>query len=159
MMRKVFGLTLLVAGTLALMGCEDSVTPPTELELELARAKAANDKYSTVAAAEADGFIDIQITRPNMGFHFALVSRIDGIFDPAQPEILVYNTLTPGGTPELVALEYAVPFTASENAPAGFSGSDDVWVRDEAGGVWVVHAWLWADNSAGVFTATNASVP
>jgi hypothetical protein len=70
----------------------------------------------------------------------------------------VYNRKSNGHF-ELVAVEYAVPIELSPNhAPAGFTGSADVWDRNEGFGLWLLHAWVWHFNPDGVFNPTNPLV-
>jgi hypothetical protein len=85
-------------------------------------------------------------------------SLADTVFDYRKPEILVYNKNEQGKT-ELVAVEYAVPLALRpDTAPAGFTGSADVWKRDTGFGLWLLHAWVWAFNPDGVFNPTNPTV-
>ena len=82
-------------------------------------------------------------------------SLIDATFDIRHPEILVYNGLDTGN-PVLVAVEYAVPLDLPK--PGGFIGSSDIWNGTSGFPFWLVHAWVWKYNPAGVFNWTNPSV-
>jgi hypothetical protein len=123
---------------------------------ELKRAKRATARYQDVRKAVADGYVDINVVRPNMGRHFLKDSLVDGTFDVEHPEVLVYSP-KPNGRLELVAVEYAEPI--SETAPEGFRGSEDVWMPDPQFPLWTLHAWVWKGNPDGVFHMTNARVP
>lgn len=121
---------------------------------ELKTARAATALYQNINNAFSDGYVDIQVRVENMGYHFMRANNVDGKFDPAKPEILVYNKTANGGY-ELLAVEYAVPLSLSQNAPEGFTGSNDVWERNETFGLWLCHAWVWSFNPDGVFHDTN----
>lgn len=125
--------------------------------MELQGARAATAKYQNIENAFRDGYIDIGVILPNMGYHFMDTAAVDATFEARHPEILVYNK-TDDGSFQLVAVEYAVPLTLSATAPAGFSGSLDVWSPNTGFGLWLLHAWVWQYNPAGVFNATNPDV-
>lgn len=129
------------------------VSKQTSWELQQARASTA--KYRKIKNAIADGYADIAVVVPNMGFHYMKSSLVDDKFDFRKPEILVYNKDHDGNI-ELVAVEYAVPIELSPNvAPQGFTGSADVWDRNTGFGLWLLHAWVWEYNPDGVFNPTN----
>ena len=126
---------------------------------ELLAARQATERYRDINRAIADGYADINVIMPHMGFHYMKSALVDAQFNPRRPEILVYNTLREGHPPRLVAVEYAVPLTLSQNAPEGFTGGYDVWQRNETFGLWLLHAWVWYPNPDGVFNPTNPIVP
>src|SRR6185503_3252075 len=99
---------------------------PTQTSWELQQARAATAKYQNIENAIRDGYADINVVVQEMGFHYMKSTLVDANFDPRKPELLVYNR-EEDGSARLVAVEYAVPLTASQNAPAGFSGDLDVW--------------------------------
>jgi hypothetical protein len=126
---------------------------------ELQQARAATARYRNIKNAFKDGYADINVVVPNMGYHF-MKSELtaDGVFDVRKPEILVYNK-NEDGSFELGAVEYAVPIDVTPNvAPDGFTGSADVWERNTDFGLWLVHAWVWKYNPDGTFNPTNPSV-
>lgn len=122
---------------------------------ELRQAKAATAKYQDIENAIADGYVDIAVNVENMGHHFMKLSLVDGVFDHKHPEILVYNK-DKNGKQRLVAVEYAIPL--SEPKPEGFTGDADVWDGNAGFGLWLLHAWVWEYNPAGVFNSTNSNV-
>jgi len=125
---------------------------------ELAAARGATAKYHDLAQAEADGYVDIDLYESGEGFHWVNLSLIDGIFDPAHPEILLYAPVPGESRLQLVAVEYVVPL--SEPLPAGFAGSADTWRQDvEEFGLWELTVWIWEHNPKGVFTCLNPRVP
>ncbi len=125
---------------------------------ELQQARAASSKYRNIKNAMDDGYLDINVILPNMGYHYLNPDLLDNHFDPTKPEILVYNKRA-NGSMELVAVEYAVPIPLTpELAPAGFSGSADVWTRNTGFDLWLLHAWVWHFNPDGVFAPMNMNV-
>lgn len=125
---------------------------------ELQQARAATARYRDIKNAVKDGYVDIDVVRQNMGYHFLKMDNLDATFDFKKPEILVYNKME-NGSMQLVAVEYAVPIPLSPNdAPAGFTGDSDVWKYDTDFNLWLLHAWVWYHNPAGVFNPTNELV-
>ena len=120
---------------------------------ELQQAKIATAKYNNFNNAIADGYVDINVIVPEMGYHFLKMNNLNETFEYDKPEILVYNK-EENGRMKLVALEYAVPIDLSTNAPPGFTGDDDKWSVYE-GVLWTLHAWIWEYNPEGVFNPTN----
>jgi hypothetical protein len=124
---------------------------------ELKQARAATAKYRHLKHAIADGYADIGVVVPNMGHHYLKASLLDNVFDPGKPEILVYKKEEDGSF-KLVAVEYAIPLNLSANAPTGFTGNHDEWDENTGFGLWLLHAWVWSYNPAGVFNPTNMLV-
>jgi hypothetical protein len=153
MRLRIIATTIVAA--IAAACSDDSPTSPRDAELD--RARSATVRYADVANAIADGYADINVVMPNMGRHFMKQSLVDDRFEVEKPEILVYSP--EGATLKLVAVEYAVPLDKSVNAPAGFTGGDDVWDRNTGFQLWLLHAWVHRDNPAGVFNPTNSRVP
>ena len=146
-------LATLAAGPTA-CGDDDPVRPAHQAELD--RARSASDRYQDITRAIADGYVDAKIVMQGMGHHYLNASLLDDRFEAERPEILVYAP--DGGRMKLVAVEYAVPLDKVAVAPEGFAGATDVWSRNTKYGLWTLHAWLWLDNAAGVFTPENARV-
>jgi hypothetical protein len=128
-----------------------------ETASELQQAKNATARYNNFENAVADGYVDINVVVPEMGYHYLKVDRLDATFEYDKPEILVYN-MEENGRKKLVAVEYAVPISLSPGAPpAGFTGNNDVWGIYQ-GQLWTLHAWIWEYNPTGVFKPTNPLV-
>lgn len=133
---------------------------PRETQQEIARARRATARYHDLSRAIADGYVDINVFFPNMGFHYLKPSILDAQFDPERPELLVYAQDLYEGRMRLVAVEYAVPINLSPNAPPeGFTGNADEWHRNEQFGLWTLHAWIWFRNPDGMFAEFNPRVP
>lgn len=120
---------------------------------ELQQAKIATAKYNDFDQAIKDGYVDINVIVPEMGYHYLKMDNLNATFEYDKPEILVYNK-EENGRMKLVALEYAVPISLSTNAPSGFTGDNDHWSVYQ-GVLWTLHAWIWEYNPDGVFNATN----
>jgi hypothetical protein len=124
---------------------------------ELQQARAATAKYRHLDKALKDGYIDIDVVIPGMGYHFMNPDLVDGTFDIRKPEILVYN-IDEDGVYQLVAVEYAIPLALSPMAPEGFTGDGDVWSANTEVELWLLHAWVWKYNPLGVFSPFNPDV-
>ncbi len=125
------------------------LNPQTLLELQ--QAKTATARYNNFDNAINDGYVDINVIVPEMGYHFLKMDYLDDKFEHDKPEILVYNK-EENGRMKLVALEYATPVSATP--PAGYTGDSDHWSVYQ-GVLWTLHAWVWEYNPAGVFNPTN----
>jgi hypothetical protein len=133
--------------------------PPPLAVLQLDQVRDAASKYLDVAAAEADGYVDIHLFVPNMGWHYMKESILDANFEWTRPELLVYADDPCGGKRKLVAVEYAVPFALAKRAPAGFVGRADEWDANQTFKLWTLHAWVYEFNPDGVFAPMNPRIP
>lgn len=127
---------------------------------ELQQVRAATAKYRNDSNAFKDGYVDINLKLPNMGYHFLKAQLVSPVFDLRKPPILVYNKRE-DGTFELLAVEYAIPIDpqAPNVAPEGFTGSNDAWDFNTLNtGWWTLHAWVWKNNPDGVFKPMNPLV-
>ncbi len=128
--------------------------------IQLARARRATARYKELARAEADGYVNIDVSEEGEGLHYVNFSLVDATFDPEHPEVLLYARLPGKNCLELVAVEYVVPLALSSGPPAGFAGNHDVWRQDSEGlGLWELNAWIWLHNPNGIFAFLNPRVP
>jgi hypothetical protein len=127
------------------------------LQKELASVRAATAKYHDINQAIADGYADINLYVPHMGWHYLNSGLLDGTFDPEKPELLVYAN-SPSGGLQLVAVEYAVPLSLSQDPPEGFTGDQDVWDVNTEFQLWTLHCWVWYNNPDGIFAEYNPRV-
>lgn len=181
----LYGLT--VTATLAVAGvtgCDDGHTAPLavdaasvaahrgaahaglahgpEVSQWLAGLRNATAKFQDLEEARAAGW-NARITgcmalpgTGGMGFHYGNVGLIDDTPEEFAPELLVYEPQK-NGRMRLVAVEYIVPFDAwTAEAPPSLHGI--VFHRNEAFGLWVLHAWVWKHNPAGIFQDWNPDV-
>ncbi len=100
---------IIVVATVALLACsapqtvdpgvthehkaatQSAVVPSAEANVQLAAARAATARYQKIENALADGFVDINVFMPGMGYHFLNEQRLNATFDAGAPELLVYN--------------------------------------------------------------------
>lgn len=154
------------------------------LQDQLDQAGAVIERYPTVADAEAAGYHRISPYVPGIAVHY-INGDFDGAFDPAEPEMLLYNGKEPDSG--IVGLSYA---TTGDAPPEGFVGPNDVWHNHPAlcmvgglvigidgtpedlcesvggrinrgiGNLWMGHLWQvpgW-ESAWGLFSAENPSV-
>lgn len=149
---------------------------------QLSAARAAALRYPTAADAEAAGYRKVTTYLPCIAAHYMKFSTVDGTFDPAVPEMLLYDGNGPDA--RIVGLSYYV--ISSTGPPEGFAGPNDPWhqhiglctrnglvvggsnlTEDECaarGGrkadgsnAWMVHAWVvpgW-ESAWGTFSAEH----
>jgi len=154
---------------------------------QLDRARLATAKYQDVRVAQADGYQPVGPDIPGMGVHFVQTLEPKG-FDIEKPPILLYQKTpaAPGGY-TLVGVSYlwsAAEGPDGQPLDPPFPKSLAHWHRHgnicvlpniqnphvsesqcrEQGGhfvaqsQWLVHAWIWKDNPAGVFSAENPAL-
>lgn len=175
---------------------EQGDAPPEELRMtreelgqlvdQLNTVRSSTAKYQDVAQALADGYEVSEEEFPNMGAHFVHLQRlIDGRFNPAEPEFLLYIRSEGGGW-ELVGTGFILPTQlVGEKHPEAFTGPLDNWhvhyslclggstnsrsatldeCREQRGEYfpsfgWMIHAYVWEDNPLGVFSMWNPNIP
>ncbi len=168
-------------------GTPGAVSPQESqiLSRQIAEAKSATARYRSVAAAKADGYFQVTQFIPGLGLHLANLGISNRIFDPARPQVLLYQP-DRNGTLVLVGVAYSIAHTGPDDPqPAGFAGNTDAWHYHqdlcflptgsvtitpsaqpcrERGGyfqaktAWLLHAWIWKTNPNGLFTESNPSV-
>ncbi|MGD9894993.1 MAG: hypothetical protein AB7R89_09530 [Dehalococcoidia bacterium] len=154
----------------------------TALQEQVAAARAATEQYQDVRLALTDGYVQVTQDLPGIAAHFINARHVlDGVFDPAKPEILLYARLD--GQWTLVGLSYSSPFSGDGPPPEGFAGPLDAWhyhtnlcfggqrVRSagataeqcrQAGGRfvqntgWMAHLWLYLESPEGLFAHQNS---
>ena len=92
-----------------------------------------------------------------MGLHYLNGGLLDGVADAAHPEALVYE-MRAGGKLKLVGLEYLVPaeLVDPDDPPELFG---HMFHPHPVLPFWIMHAWVWKPNPAGVFSDWNPRVP
>src|SRR5687767_4828460 len=91
---------------------DDDDTDCDSLEDQLARLRAATERYRDVDVAIADGFIPTEVcfSHPmfgTMGNHFVNPARLQDPLSIEEPEVLVY--IAEGDSYRLVSVEYLLP--------------------------------------------------
>lgn len=162
MRKKLLSIGLIVAlltisATIALAAGKDKLAP----------VRAATAAFHRPEAAEAAGWslvpgLDYCFQNPGvgaMGFHYINTNLLDTELDAAQPEAMVYAP-DANGKLKLAGVEYIVPAAAWDGEghselPALHGHSFHL---NEALGVYVLHAWIWKHNPAGLFADWNPEV-
>lgn len=151
----------------SLQSAIDDPATRAQLGQQLATARTAAMSFPTVATAEAAGYHKVTDYLACIGAHYIKTSIVDRTFDPASPEMLLYDSTKPDG--RIVGLSYYV--ISDSTAPEGFAGPNDLWHQhiglcvkygvvigperwskarcERAGGQkadgsagWMVHAWV-----------------
>jgi hypothetical protein len=148
------------------------------LNQQLAIAKRATAKYRNIAVAKRDGYFQVTQFIPGLGLHMYKLGIPTGTFNPATPQVLLYQPV--GNKMVLVGVSYLF-IHVNDTPPQGFAGGSDVWHfhRDlcfvsgtvtittsaaDCPGVfqkttnWMLHVWIWKTNPDGVFTEVNPRV-
>ncbi len=122
---------------------------------DLARVRQATTQFHDVSAATQAGYdlLDVCFDDASGGMGIHYLKGVDAHLDPLVPEALVYEVTDQG--PKLVSVEYIVPMSSSETAPQVLGQS--LHANPDLG-LWVLHAWIWKGNPAGVFADFNPNV-
>ncbi|MCP9235268.1 hypothetical protein [Lewinella sp. JB7] len=176
--NKRITLTLFIGVLLGLTSCtvEEDLTTPNALKpgVEqfaakaaqgqmnhlLAQVRQATAKYHDPQAALDDGFFNTEdcVSNPDpavgaMGIHFVKFDRVDGVHNPLEPEVLVYQ-LRNNGTYKLGAVEYL----HVGSSPPKFGGEIEFLPFLPPFADYERHVWLWKVNPAGMFEDYNPNV-
>jgi hypothetical protein len=155
---------------------------------ELERARQATAKYQDVHVAEADGYQVLGPDFPGMGVHFVLTMEPSSFDIAKPPILLYQKNPAAAGGYTLVGVSYLWnapegPDGQPLNPPfpkalALWHRHDNICVlahlenphglsenqcREQGGHFiaktpWLVHAWIWKENPAGVFSAENPAL-
>ncbi len=180
LLRRVLSFALASAASATLAACEPGAEPPapaaaeadlavlasraglnTEQHKLLAQLHRTTAPFHNLRLAEAAGYttmitgcmVDPQGSGA-MGFHLANPQLIDQQAEALAPELLVYEP-KPGGTLQLVAVEYIVPLPEGWETMTPPSLFGQEFGVNETFGIWALHVWLWKDNPAGLFADWN----
>jgi heme exporter protein D len=158
---------LIVGGLVAALIVLIVTTVSAAGQAELAKVRRATARFHRIEAAQAAGYdlrpnLDYCFDNPGvggMGYHYINTDILDLALNALRPEAMVY---TPGrnGQLRLGAVEYIVP--AAEWDAAGHAEPPSVLGHplhlNEKLGVYVLHAWIWRHNPAGMFEDWNPNV-
>ncbi len=150
---------------------------PTTLQM-LAELRESTAKYHDIEVAMEDGYVGSDcVADPDlggMGYHYVNYAIVDGVFDPTEPEALVYEPMK-NGKLRLVAIEFIVvsgPWDEENDGPPmlGSKEFDDhreiIIVDGEPvnakGGPpfphYQLHTWVWKHNPSGLYAPFNPNV-
>lgn len=166
----------LVAGGVVAGASAATAADPSPRQDVFASARAATAKYHDITKATEAGFGELKdaagiacIDNPagGMGIHYVNGARVDGVLDPARPEVLVYEPQADGSM-KLGALEYVILAAdwKGSGAPTLFGHSFEYMPgQDEPHpnryglpAFWELHVWAWAHNPSGIFEDWNPKV-
>ena len=148
------------------------------MQRELAQVRAATAKFHRVEEAVAAGYqlgwvngSGVRIvagcvahpTAGAMGYHYFNADLMaDNDVNALEPEVLVYAPDPDGGL-DLVAVEWVV--RSAQSNPPGVSAAPSVLGMDmhilvppPGPAFYLTHAWVWAENPAGMFADWNPEV-
>jgi hypothetical protein len=127
----------------------------------------ATERYRDVAVALHDGYELMFgcVSGPDggaMGMHFVKGSLLDGVVDPRQPEIVIYEP-QPNGRLRLIGADYLVPVSAWNSATAPelmgqFFHFFDAPNRFGLPAFFTLHVWAWKESPTGTFVNWNQNV-
>jgi hypothetical protein len=133
---------------------------------DLARVRSATRKFHKIEAVKAAGYglvpdLDHCFDNPGvgaMGFHYINTASLDTKLDPLKPEAIVYAPDKKGKL-NMAAVEYIVPAEAwdAEHSELPMLLGQHFHLNEDLG-VYVLHAWVWKKNPAGVFEDWNPKV-
>lgn len=132
---------------------------PSKVNKLLADVRKATTQYHDVNAAIAAGYVNTVdcVTGPPgagaMGIHFVNFDLIDDVFNPLEPEILLYERMK-NGSYKLVGVEYL--FVGSESPL--FAGEVAFHPFHQPFADYALHVWIWKGNPNGIFEDFNVNV-
>ena len=130
---------------------------------DLARLRAAVVQFQDIEAARAATYSQITgcMVDPGglggMGFHYAKADAFDGVVNPVAPKALLYEPES-NGRLRLVAVEFIVPYSVAPREGAAPRVFDQDFVHNDDFQIWMLHAWIFKNNPAGMFATWNPNV-
>ena len=117
--------------------------------------------YHDTDRLERNGWVQLQETcfeedagTTKLGIVFVNPSRIDGVIDPARPEILYYEPQSDGDL-KLMGGEYFCPVEACSTPPTLFN---QTFRFEEDTNGHALHVWAWLSNPNGLTNPANPNV-
>ena len=167
MRRSAITMAMLLAGAL---GCSDqpAATEPTEVPAAavhphtttvdglLKAVRGATARYNSTAQALEAGYQPDTHCVPGMGYHWLNASLVDPVFDPLNPEVVIYAH-DANGRLRVVAVEYVV-IDAGQPQPDFAGRAFDVGGTPVPLPHWSQHVWLYEANADGVLTNFNPAI-
>jgi hypothetical protein len=136
----------------------DAAGAPTSDLLKLLRRETA--RFHATEQAIAAGYLPtthcVATADGAMGMHWGNPLLVDAVFDPAQPEVMLYEP-RPNGQPKLVGVEYIV-LDVGQPRPEFDGRPFDIRGSPRPAPHWTLHVWLYRDNPNGLFAQYNPTV-
>lgn len=142
-----------------LSSARSSKKNPSVVNRLLADVRKATTQFHDVNAALAAGYVDTEQCVPGppgegaMGIHFINFDLIDDVFNPLEPEVLLYE-LRNNGTYKLTGVEYLFE---GDEAPL-FAGVEPFKPFHLPFADYALHVWIWKGNPNGIFEDFNVNV-
>lgn len=156
---------LILSGLIAILALVFASSAQASTQSDLAKVREATAKFHRLEMARSSGYdlrpgLDHCFNNPGfgaMGYHYINTDILDLTVDLLHPEAMVYVPGPDG--PQLGAVEYIVPAEAWDNEHDNLPQLlGQTFHLNEALGVYVLHAWIWKNNSAGIFEDWNPKV-
>jgi hypothetical protein len=169
-------LAILSWSPLAAQAAKNAAATP-KLSADMEQVRAGLDKYQDPIVAIRDGYLStlacveyqrgqeghMQYTPGGMGVHFLNLGAIGPKLDPAKPQVLIYEPV--GDRLRLAAAEWFVPTQVAGGVRPTIFGQELQGPMEgheplQPKGLhhYDLHVWLWKENPAGMFSATNPAV-
>jgi hypothetical protein len=170
-LRRATRLAACVLAATALLSCADTAAPTSHALLHgdlvmssadidpglVAEVHAATSRFHTTVQATKAGYAIgspcvAHPTLGGMGFHWVNGPLVDPVFNPREPEALVYG---PDG--KLGAVEYIV-INVGQPAPTFAGHPFDVGGTPVPVAHWSLHVWTHRTNPSGIFSPWNPAI-
>lgn len=127
----------------------------------LEQVKEATSRFHSTNQAIRAGYVptDHCVSNPvlgGMGYHWANTGLVDPVFNPLQPEVVLYAT-APNGKLRLVAVEYIV-IDVGQPRPMFDNQLFSVGGAPVSVPHWTLHVWLYENNPSGIFAPFNPNI-
>jgi len=140
----------------------ETVRPSVSVGDQLGHLRGAVAQFHNIETARNAGYTQLTdcMVDPNlggMGFHYAKSDAFDGVIDPTAPKALLYEPES-NGQLRLVAVEFIVPYSIAPREGPAPRVFDQDFVHNDDFQIWMLHAWIFKDNPAGIFATWNPNV-
>jgi hypothetical protein len=156
---------------------DKNAAAPPKLSADMEPVRAALEKYQDPIVAVRDGYFStvacveyqkgaqghMQYTPGGMGVHFLNLQTIGPKLDPAKPQVLIYEPV--GDRLRLAAAEWFMPTAVAGGVRPTIFGQKLQGPMEgheplQPKGLhhYDLHVWMWKENPAGMFSATNPAV-
>jgi hypothetical protein len=159
--KTLFGMTLLAAVVAAPTLATAQEDAQGDLKEWLQAVRQATARFHSKTQALMADYIpnDHCVSFPGlggMGYHWLNPSLVDDVFDPLQPEVVLYATGSDGEL-KLVAIEYIV-LDVGQERPSFAGHPFDIRGTPIEDDHWSLHVWLYEENPNGIFTRFNPNI-
>lgn len=121
-------------------------SPGSDVEEQLAAARAATARYHDANEALADGYINLGVNPDEGGtIDFVNFNLVDCTLDVTQPEALRY--VPSGDGLRLVGVEYSIPMACSATPPEDFLPGVGEWEPEPGVPAWMLAVFIWSGHS------------